>query len=157
MRIDLRGQVAVVTGAGRGIGKATAAAFAAAGAQVFVWEVDEAAGQAVAEEIGGVFQRVDVTDRPEVEAAVAQVIGGRLDVLINNAGIVRDAQFTKFQDGELVGQMQEADFDAVFSVNVKGVFHCTQAVVPQMVAQRHGRRVARELGGGDDCDTEHEH
>jgi len=141
MRIDLRGQVAVVTGAGRGIGKATAAAFAAAGAQVFVWEVDEAAGQAVAEEIGGVFQRVDVTDRPEVEAAVAQVIGegGRLDVLINNAGIVRDAQFTKFQDGELVGQMQEADFDAVFSVNVKGVFHCTQAVVPQMVAQRHGR------------------
>lgn len=141
MQIDLGGQVAVVTGAGRGIGKATAQTLAAAGAQVFVWDIDEAAGRAVADEVGGAFIRVDVTDRVAVDAAVAEVVeaGGRLDILINNAGVVRDAQFTKFQDGELIQQMQESDFDAVFSVNVKGVFHCTQAVVPQMVAQGHGR------------------
>lgn len=141
MQIDLGGRIAVVTGGGRGIGKATAAVFAAAGAQVFVWDVDEVGGRAVAGEIDGKFQKVDVTDRPAVEAAVAEVVeaAGRLDILINNAGVIRDAQLVKFQDGELVEQMSEADFDAVFSVNVKGVFHCTQAVVPQMVAQGYGR------------------
>ncbi|MEE2887776.1 MAG: 3-oxoacyl-ACP reductase FabG [Planctomycetota bacterium] len=141
MQIDLGGRVAVITGGGRGIGKATAAVFAAAGAQVFVWDVDEVGGQAVAGEIDGKFQKVDVTDRLAVEAAVAEVVeaAGRLDILINNAGVIRDAQLVKFKEGELVEQMSEADFDAVFSVNVKGVFHCTQAVVPQMVAQGYGR------------------
>lgn len=141
MRIDLSGQVAVVTGGGKGIGRATSAALAAAGAQVCVWDVDEAAGSAVADEIEGQFQRVDVTDRSAIAAAVAEVIEarGRLDILINNAGIVRDAQLAKVKDGGVVDQMTELDFDAVFSVNVKGVFNCTQAVVPQMVVQGHGR------------------
>ncbi len=141
MRIDLDGQVAVVTGGGRGIGKATALALAEAGAQVFVWDVDEGGGAAVAKEIQGRFQRVDVTRRAEVDAAVAELIEatGHLDILVNNAGIVRDAQFVKTKDGEVLKQMTEQDFDSVFSVNVKGVFHSTQAAVPHMVAKSHGR------------------
>jgi 3-oxoacyl-[acyl-carrier protein] reductase len=63
---------------------------------------------------------------------------GRIDVLVNNAGITRDAQFLKMQDGHIVKQMAEADFDLVISINLKGVFNCTQAVVPHMIKQGGG-------------------
>lgn len=139
----------VVTGAGRGIGEATAVAFAESGAEVAVWEIDEESGRAAADRItraGGraTFVRVDCTDRSQVDAAVAQTLAahGRIDVLINNAGILRDAQLVKVTGGEIAGTMSEADFDAVIAVNLKGVFHCTQAVVPAMIEQHYGRIIS---------------
>jgi 3-oxoacyl-[acyl-carrier protein] reductase len=83
---------------------------------------------------------VDVTDRAAVQAWVDDVATQhrRIDVLVNNAGILRDNQLVKLKDGELVKQMPEADFDLVVAVNLKGVFNCTQAVAPYMVNQGGG-------------------
>ncbi len=67
---------------------------------------------------------------------------GTIDILINNAGILRDAQLLKVKDGAIVGKMSEADFDAVIAVNLKGVFNCTQAVAPVMIKQGRGRIVS---------------
>ena len=88
-----------------------------------------------------VFQQVDVTDDAAVQAAVSEVIKrfSRVDVLVNNAGIVRDAQLVKWKDGAVVATMDDAAFDAVVNVNLKGVFVCTRAVVPHMI--RAGRGV----------------
>jgi len=83
----------------------------------------------------GVFQSVDVTNAAAVEAAVAEVVErwGRIDVLVNNAGILRDHQLVKWKDGQKLAEMSEQDFDAVVSVNLKGVFLCTRAVAPRMI------------------------
>jgi 3-oxoacyl-[acyl-carrier protein] reductase len=141
--------VAVVTGGANGIGRQTALTFAAAGAVVAVWDMAEEPGQALVTEIrddGGkaAFYKVNVTSVSEVEAAVAAVVEqfGKIDILINNAGITRDAQLVKVKDGEVTGKMSEADFDLVVSVNLKGVFNCTQAVAPHMIAQGYGRIVS---------------
>ncbi len=141
MQIYLGGHVAVVTGGGRGIGKATVLALADAGAQVFVWDVDEGAGTAVAKEIQGRFQQVDVTSRAEVDTAVAELIeaAGQLDILVNNAGIVRDAQFVKTKDGEVLKQMTEQDFKSGDDDTVKGVFHCTHGTVRRVGGRARGR------------------
>ncbi|HLT34757.1 MAG TPA: 3-oxoacyl-ACP reductase FabG [Enhygromyxa sp.] len=142
-------RVVIITGAGNGIGRATAQAFAAAGHHVVGWDLDQQAGEALVAAIadaGGSaeFARVDVGSRASVEAAVARLIAdhGRIDVLINNAGILRDAQLVKIKDGELVGKLSEQQFDEVIAVNLKGVFSCTQAVVPHMIARRYGRIVS---------------
>jgi 3-oxoacyl-[acyl-carrier protein] reductase len=135
-------KVVIVTGAAAGIGKATAKRFARDGARIAAWDVRSENPETLCAEIGGeaVFQQVDVTDAAAVEAAVASVIErwGKIDVLINNAGILRDGQLVKWKDGQKVSEMSERDFDAVISVNLKGVFLCTRAVAPHMIAAGGG-------------------
>jgi 3-oxoacyl-[acyl-carrier protein] reductase len=146
MGITLNDRVAIITGAANGIGRASALAFARAGASVALWDLAEAAGQATADEIsaaGGqaAFYSVNVAEQAQVEAALAGVLErfGRIDILVNNAGILRDGQLVKIKDGQVTGKLSEADFDAVLSVNLKGVFNCGQAVAPIMAAQGRGR------------------
>ena len=127
MQLGLNDKVVIITGGAGGIGRATADAFAREGARVVVWDVTSET-------------KVDVTSRESVEAAIAAVIAehGRIDVLVNNAGIVRDAQLVKVKDGEVVSTMDDATFDAVIAVNLKGVFLCTRAVAPHMIRQNGG-------------------
>jgi len=138
----LEDKVCLITGGAAGIGKATAHKFAAEGAKVVLCDVDQDAGQALASELGNdaLFYKVDVTDRNAVQAWVDEVVEkfGRVDVLVNNAGITRDGLFVKYKNGELVSQMSEKDFDLVINVNLKGVFNCGQAVTPQMIEQGGG-------------------
>jgi 3-oxoacyl-[acyl-carrier protein] reductase len=122
---------------------------------VAIWDLAEDAGQALASAIrdeGGkaAYFKVNVASQPEVEAALAATLErfGKVDILINNAGITRDAQFVKVKDGQLVGKMSEADFDAVIAVNLKGVFNCAQAVAPEMIAQGYGRIVSASSVAG---------
>ena len=138
----LKDKVALITGGAAGIGKATAECFAEEGATVIICDVNEALGQATIQALGEAhrFYKVDVTDRNAVQEWVDDVAEkyGRIDVLVNNAGILRDATLVKVKDGELVKQMAEADFDLVIAVNLKGVFNCTQAVAPYMIRQGGG-------------------
>ncbi len=138
----LKDKVCIVTGGAAGIGKATAERFAEEGATVILCDVNEAIGQATAAAIGGAttFVKVNVADRQAVGEFVDSVVAqfGRVDVLVNNAGVLRDGTLVKVKDGELVKQMSEADFDLVVSVNLKGVFNCTQAVAPHMIRQGSG-------------------
>jgi 3-oxoacyl-[acyl-carrier protein] reductase len=137
--------VVSVTGAAAGIGRATALRFAEDGASVDAWDLNAASADALVAEIearGGAaaFRQVNVADSASVNAAVEAAVGhwGRLDVLVNNAGIVRDAQLVKWKDGEVASLMSDEVFDAVIDVNLKGVFHCTRAVVPHMIRQGSG-------------------
>jgi len=138
----LQGKVALITGGAAGIGKATAEVFAREGAKVIICDVSEELGKDVVKNLGpdAQFNKVDVTNRAEVQQWVEDIVSkyGRVDILINNAGITRDAQFVKVKDGELVKQMSEKDFDLVVSVNLKGVFNCGQAVAPFMIKQGSG-------------------
>ena len=138
----LKDKVALITGGAAGIGKATALRFAEEGAQVVICDVDQKAGERTLKDLGphAVFFGVDVTDRGSVESWVESVLEkyGRIDVLVNNAGIVRDSLLVKIKEGELVRQMPEKDFDLVVAINLKGVFNCTQAVVPAMIRQEAG-------------------
>ena len=87
-----------------------------------------------------ILTKVDVSDRQAVQEWVDEAVKefNRVDILINNAGILRDGLFVKVKGGELVKQMTEKAFDAVVAVNLKGVFNCTQAVAPQMILQKSG-------------------
>lgn len=138
----LTDKVAIITGGAAGIGKATALKFIQEGAKVIICDVNEQAGNAFVEETGGAirFDKVDVTNRQEVQTWIDDVVAqfGHINVLVNNAGITRDAQFIKFKDGQMVGQMSEEAFDLVVAVNLKGVFNCTQAVVPHMIKNGGG-------------------
>ena len=136
----LNEKVALITGGAVGIGKATAKKFVEEGAVVCICDVNEEAGQVTAGELGCKFSGVDVSDRQTVQDWVDVILGefARIDVLINNAGILRDGLFVKVKDGELVKQMSEEAFDTVVSVNLKGVFNCTQAVAPNMIRQGAG-------------------
>jgi 3-oxoacyl-[acyl-carrier protein] reductase len=138
----LKGKVALITGGAAGIGKATAIVFAREGAKVIICDVNEELGSVLVKTLGSEaqFNKVDVCNRSEVQQWVEEVVAkcGKVDILINNAGVTRDSQFIKMKDGELVKQMSEEAFDMVISVNLKGVFNCSQAVAPFMVKQKSG-------------------
>jgi len=132
----LRDKVSIITGAGSGIGQATAYKFANEGAKVAVCDINAEAAERVAKEINesrgeALAFRVDVTDSQSIALMVEGVMArwGRIDTLVNNAGIVQDAQLRK---------MTEDQFDQVIDVNLKGVYNCTRAVVDIMIKQHSG-------------------
>jgi 3-oxoacyl-[acyl-carrier protein] reductase len=124
MNLNLGDKVVIVTGGAAGIGRATAEKFRAEGARAVVWDLPE----------------VDVTKADVVKAAVDDVMKkhGRIDVLVNNAGILKDAQLVKWKDGSVMSMMDDATFDAVINVNLRGVFIVTRAVVPHMIKAGRG-------------------
>jgi len=136
----LKDKVCLITGGAAGIGKATAIRFAQEGAKVVLCDLVEEAGLQTAQEVGGVFYQVNVADRQQVQTWVDDVFQkfGRIDVLVNNAGVLRDGLFVRVKEGQLVKQMSEADWDLVIDVNLKGTFNCAQAVSPYMINQGGG-------------------
>src|SRR3954466_7969725 len=127
------GKVAFITGGARGIGRATAQAFAAEGARVIVADVDAEASEATARALGGgaIGVGLDVADPQSVKSVVATALSRaeRIDILVNNAGITRDASLLKTSD--------EA-WDSVIAVNLTGTFYMTREVAPHMVARGSG-------------------
>ena len=141
----LKNKVVIITGAIAGIGRATGLRFAEECACIAAWDVNDTGADALLEQIHkaggqGKFRKVNVIDSRSVEDGVAEILSawGHIDVLVNNAGITRDAQLIKWKDGVQTGMMDDAAFDAVIGVNLKGVFNCTRAVVPQMMKQGGG-------------------
>ncbi len=134
--MKLQGKVCIITGAGAGIGLATARRFAAEGATVVICDLRQADVDSAVQAVRGLGAKalgfaLSVTDRPAVDAMVAAVKAehGRIDVLVNNAGITQDARLQK---------MTLEQFDTVIDVNLRGVFHCSQAVADTMVLQGSG-------------------
>jgi 3-oxoacyl-[acyl-carrier protein] reductase len=132
----LTDKVSIITGAGQGIGRATALKFAAEGAKVAVCDINLASVEdtlaAIAAQGGAAAGwRIDVTDKESIARMVSGVMAkwGRIDTLVNNAGIVQDAQFKKMTDEQ---------FERVIDVNLKGVYNCTKAVVDIMLEQNSG-------------------
>ncbi len=144
--MDFSEQVVIVTGAASGIGRATATTFAEQGAKVAAWDVQADAGEAFAAELRtagheAAFAQVNVADSAAVDAAVAALVEqwGRVDVIVNNAGITRDSQLVKYKEDAVQSIMSDEMFEQVIDVNLKGVFNCTRAVVPVMIARQYGR------------------
>jgi NAD(P)-dependent dehydrogenase (short-subunit alcohol dehydrogenase family) len=138
--VELSGQVAIVTGAGRGIGRATALELARMGADILIAEMDKAGAERTAAEVKDIGRRVsvvptDVTSRSDLQtmAERARTELGRIDILVNNAGIYRAA-------GPL--DVTEEHWDAIMNVNAKAVFFASQAVLPTMIAQKRGAIVS---------------
>lgn len=127
----LEGRVCVVTGGAQGIGEACARRFAADGARVVIADLDDARGGALAKELGGLYVHCDVGLKADADALVAAAMAahGRIDVLVNNAGIFRAADFL---------DIAEEDFDAVLRVNVKGSFLVGQAAAREMAKAGRG-------------------
>ena len=128
----LKDKVAIITGAAKGIGFATAQRFGQEGAKVIIADINlEAVKGAAAQVPNAEAYAMNVTDRASIQAVVDEVMQkhGRIDILINNAGITQDARLVK---------MTEAQFDSVIDVNLKGVFNCTQLIVPHMLEAGSG-------------------
>ena len=144
----LKDKVAIITGAASGIGKSAAERFAQEGATLVIADIRaEAIDRTVEEFHAKVFKAIgqvcDVTSRDQTQEMVKEVVRqlGRIDILINNAGISRYRPFA---------ETTSEDWNAVLDVDLKGVFFCTQAVAPQMVAQAYGRivNISSALGTG---------
>jgi 3-oxoacyl-[acyl-carrier protein] reductase len=133
-RFDFTGSTVIVTGAARGIGLALSRAFVAAGASTFMVDADAGELATAAEQAGGVAVAADVTSTADVERSVAAAVEqtGRLDVVVNNAGLLRDRVLWKIED---------ADWDLVVDVSLGGTFRYTRAAVPHFRAQGRGRVV----------------
>lgn len=135
----LDGQVAIITGGARGIGEGICEVFCKAGAKVYMWDIlDE--GEATAEKIASkgyniAFQKVNITSKESVEKAVSEIMDKEdsLDILINNAGVIRDRSFMK---------MSEKEWNMVMDVNVNSLFIVTKAVLPHMIKGGYGRIVS---------------
>src|SRR5450755_2137544 len=143
--MDVRKKTVVVTGAGRGIGRAIALRLAAHGADMALFdlnaaELEETARLCVAEGVQARCYRVNVADEGEVSAAMTRVAAdfGRLDALVNNAGIVRDALLVKVKDGAVVGRMTMDQWNAVIGVNLSGVFLCAREAAAHMIELGNG-------------------
>lgn len=134
MTTDLTGKVAIVTGAGRGLGLAYAIALTAAGAAVVVNDADEAAAHKAADEIGGVAAVAAVGTAETADRLVALAVEefGRLDIMVTNAGILRD---------RVLWKMTDEDFDAVVATHLRGTFTCARAAVTRMREQGEGGRL----------------
>jgi 3-oxoacyl-[acyl-carrier protein] reductase len=133
----LKDKVALITGGARGIGRAIAMAFAREGADIVIADVNQEEAEKTAGEIAALGRKslaiqLDVTDYQKAEEAVNKILDklGKVDILVNNAGITRDA---------LLLRMNEADWDAVINVNLKGTFNCTKAAARPMIKQRSGK------------------
>jgi len=138
--LELEGKVSIVTGGAQGIGKAICESLAALGGAVIVSDMNLEGAKATASTLAekgyqALALQVDVSDAPSVKAMVDATLSeyGKIDHLINNAGITRDT---------LLMRMKDADWDAVLSVNLKGVFNCMKAVLRSMSKQRRGRIVS---------------
>jgi NAD(P)-dependent dehydrogenase (short-subunit alcohol dehydrogenase family) len=131
---NLTNKVCIVTGGAQGIGEACARRFAREGAQVVIVDLADAPGQALATELGAIYLHCDVGSKTDVEAVLAHTLQahGRIDVLVNNAGIFKAADFL---------DVTEADFDAVLRVNIKGAFLMGQAVARIMAQAGSGNIV----------------
>ncbi|QIL80296.1 SDR family oxidoreductase [Diaphorobacter sp. HDW4A] len=131
IHFGLDDRVCIVTGGAQGIGAACAQRFARETAKVIVSDVNDAIGRQLADSIGGTYIHCDVGNKAEVDALVQQVMAlhGRIDVLVNNAGIFKVADFL---------DIAEEDFDAVLRVNIKGAFLMGQAVAREMARQGSG-------------------
>ena len=129
-------KVAVITGAGQGIGRATALRFAEEGSKVIVAEFDRETGQSVADEISanggaGKFVQVDVAERETVQTMVSETLSafGQIDILVNNAGVIKDNTLKKMTDEE---------FDRILIINLRGTYICTQEIAEVMREQQAG-------------------
>ena len=143
--MDVRNKTVVVTGAGRGIGRAIALRLARQGADIALFdlnatELEETRALCAAEAVQARCYRVNVADEGEVCAAMTRVGAdfGRLDGLVNNAGIVRDALLVKVKDGAIVGRMTMDQWSAVIGVNLSGVFLCAREAAAQMIERGNG-------------------
>ena len=128
----LENKIAIITGGSAGIGAATAIKFAQESAKVVIWDVNEAQGTELANQIGGIFAKVNTANYQEVEDAAKNIYDqfGRIDILINNAGITRDSSLKK---------MTTEQWQQVIDVNLSGVFYCTKVISEYMLMNNYGR------------------
>ena len=130
-------KVAIITGAGQGLGRAYAHRLTKEGAKVVVAEINEAKGRAVADEVNGLFVRTDVADETSCQSLAAAALDkfGRIDILVNNAAIFSTLKMRPFWE------IPVTEWDQLMGVNVRGVWLAAKAVVPQMRKQSRGRIV----------------